>query len=245
MASENTAPGVLDKIEHDARALEDRIRIEQSEIEVHARRTVGRQEEARREEAGAEDEAREDGAVAKGSVEGQVYFDIATEALGGTMGRLVKDVSDFVSDADPGKFSVDGKSMATMESSIKKMKRAPGFYAADGSDAGTPGMSLTERCNLAASSITSQGECNLTSWAMKQTDMPSTQMQQNLVFSKELASRAALDSVARARMIQAPMMGMGGAGSRAATLTQTLANGPTFNIPDDDIEAAESAVSYA
>lgn len=231
--------GVIDQIEHDALALVETVRIEQSVMEVQGRKVTGAQEEARRAEAGAEEESRV--ANARGSVEGQVYFDLATEALAGSGIKALKDVGELLSDGDPGKFSVDGKSMATMETDIKKMKRAPGVYGANGDDIGKAGMSLTERCNLAASSIMSQGECNLKSWAMKGTDMPSTQMSQNLVFGKQLASEAALNSVARARMIQAPMMGPGGMGSsaRQAELIPTLANGPKFSMADEEEFDAE------
>ena len=69
--------GVIDQIEHDALALVETVRIEQSEMEVRGRKVVGAQEEARREEAGAEEDARRE-CNAQGSVEGQVYFDVAT-----------------------------------------------------------------------------------------------------------------------------------------------------------------------
>jgi len=251
MANENTADGVLDQIEYQAKALVDTVRIEHSEIETKTRRAIGEEEEARREEAGAEEEARRDGPAAKGSVEGQVYFDVATEALGSSAIKMAKDAVDIVSDSDPGKFSIGGHSVATMEDDAKKMMRAPGVYNADGSMGGITkalfgdGMSLTERVNLAASSITSQGECNLKSWAMDNKDMPSTQMQRNMVFGKELASKAALDSVARARMMRSPVMGgpagMGGnAGYNTAMVPDvSLASGPKFSMVDEAFEDEE------
>lgn len=247
MATEHTAPGVLDQIEHDAKALVDTIRIEQSEIEVSQRRVAGAQEEARREEAGAEEEARADAA---NSPEAKLYGDLATEAMGGTAMKLMKDGMEFLSDADPGKgVKVGGRKVSTFEDMIKGANRKPGVYH-DAPDASATkslfedGMSLTERCNLAASSITSQGDCNLTSWGIQSGDMPSTQMQRNMVFGKELASEAALASVARARALQAPMMGMGGGMmGRSAQPTVSLAQGPKFSMPED--EMAEESASWA
>lgn len=222
MANEHMSSGALDQIEHQALALESTVRIQQSEITVQRQRTIGMQEESRRMEIGAEESQRAalagDGHADNGRF--SLYSDLALEASGlGPLAKAGKDIYALMTDGDPGKgVTVGGRQLNTFEDMIKGAMRTPGVYndkpaAADTlADAASAkgAMSITEKANLAGQSLTSQTECNLTTWSMKSTDMPSTEMQQNLVFGQQLASEASLTSVRRARMIQAPSMGPGG-----------------------------------
>lgn len=241
MANEHTTAGVLDQIEHQAMAIETTVRIQQSQITTQKQKIAGMEEESRRMEAGAEQESRR----AEGNTHAKLYADIGLEMLGGgALGRAAKDAYELMTDGDPAKgVMVDGKKVNTFEDMIKGANRKPGMYAekpAAAAAGASAGLSLTEKANLAGDSITSQGQCNLRTWGIESNDMPSTQLQQNLVFGHQLASEAALTSVRRARALQGPSMGMGGNPMAAPILRATaaepvmsLANGPKFNMPEE------------
>lgn len=236
--NEHTAPGVLDQIEYQAKALVDTVRIEQTQVLMHTRKMIGVQEESRREEAGAEEEARR----AQGSPEGAVYADLATEALGGTAAKLVKDGFDFLSDMDPGKgVSINGKQVDTFESLIKKSaSKGEGLFG----PAEANSLTLSEKFGQVSTSLAGQAECNTQSWGMKPSDISFMANMPKKIFGLGLAetAEATLGAVKRARELQAPGMGMGGMSMArsAATPTISLASGPKFSLGEEEL-AEESA----
>ncbi len=255
MANEDMSTGMLNDLEYRAKAIEHTSRIEESQITLHQQRMIGMEEESRRMEAGAEAESRRE-MGGDGNAHFSLYSDLALEASGiSPLLKAGKDLYALATDNDPGKFSINGKKIDTFEDKIKNSaKKGDGLHAdapkaktyATDSLFGTPEenkLTLSEKFGQINASMSGAASAKTSSWNMKAADSFSTEAVQRVVNEHKLASQATLDSVAVARRLQAPAMGMGGGMMRSpsAAPTVSLAAGP--KAPSFDAIDEESMVS--
>ncbi len=183
------------------------------------------------------------GASAESRNEVNLAMDVVTEALGTSSIKLLKDVGSVLSDrgSDPGKFSIGGRSVQTMEDTIRNSAaKGPGLWPAG---KGSGKSELVDRANITDSSL--NGHTKQTYGAAKfnaENLRGTAQYVQKLTFEKGIANEKVLGVVQRLRAEGPQAPGLGGGGAQR-TLEHTLAMGPRG--PSDDMLTEEEQGAMA